>query len=83
MEQPKVLLDQAFRRSYGDLRILVVQLPKLDDAGSTPVARSLLSARPSRAFPRCVEMKQREVQSARLGFRSRRGDKPSPACDVA
>src|SRR5262245_21681051 len=55
-------------------RPVVDQLPKLDVAGSTPVARSLMNVRRRERFPRRLEMKQHEVQPDRLDFiRSRRG----------
>ena len=53
-------------------RPFVNQLPKLDVAGSTPVARSLLTARNGAAFSCCLEMTQLEVQLKRLDFRIRR-----------
>ena len=54
-------------------RPFVEQLPKLDVAGSTPVARSLVTVRRSERFPRDLEKEQREVQSERLDFH-----RPSP-----
>jgi hypothetical protein len=53
-------------------RALLDQLPKLDVAGSTPVARSLPTARWITPFRGCREVEQLEVHFSRLDVRNRR-----------
>ncbi len=49
--------------------VVECQLPKLDVAGSTPVARSLASAQKRYRFSRFLERQPGECQSDRLDFR--------------